>query len=111
MMNADIYEPGGIALGFHVEKGETLLPLNKEEGQANLYLKTDGGFCISSEAKEKALICTTANSSSKVKQFKAGKPGAEIRLTQQSEPILLNNGSIHPVFKRDSKYLFTLNLR
>ena len=42
MMNAGIYEPGGIALGFHVEKGETLLPLNKEEAQANLYLKPDG---------------------------------------------------------------------
>jgi len=93
LMNAGIFEPGGIPTGLHVQDGHLLHPLNTAEGKGNFYLKPNGvltGLVQTSEkfqAEQKRLAMTASYS---------------LRLAVQSGPMLLIDGARHPAFKEDS---------
>ena len=42
LMNAGIFEPGGIPSGLHIENGELLRPLNLANAAGNFFLKPNG---------------------------------------------------------------------
>lgn len=87
LMNAGIFEPGGIPTGLHIEEGRELRPINLEDGDGNFYLKPNGVFFIDDR---RAHILR-----SEVYAKSAFKP----RLALQSGPMLLINGEPHSAFK------------
>ena len=90
MMNAGIFEPGGVPSGLHVEDGRERLPVNLREGKGNFYLKPNGVFAVTSEGAR--VMESSAYASS----------GLAPRLALQSGPLLLNGGRIHPAFQAAS---------
>jgi uncharacterized protein YigE (DUF2233 family) len=90
MMNAGIFDPGGIPSGLHVENGMELRPINLRDDRGNFYLKPNGVFAITAD---KALIL---ESNAYV------KAGLKPRLALQSGPLLLQAGIIHPSFQAAS---------
>jgi len=46
LMNAGIFEPGGIPSGLHVENGKELRPINLRDAPGNFFLKPNGVFLI-----------------------------------------------------------------
>jgi uncharacterized protein YigE (DUF2233 family) len=91
LMNAGIFEPGGIPSGWHMEAGEELRPLNTERGEGNFYLQPNGVFLITAGEKPAAAIRPIAH-------FRM----EGIRLGIQSGPLLLIDGKRHPAFKEGS---------
>lgn len=91
LMNAGIFEPGGIPSGLHLEGGKPLRPLNTARGEGNFYLQPNGVFLITAGEKPIASIHRTA-------EFKT----ADLRIGVQSGPILLIDGKRHPAFKEGS---------
>ena len=89
LMNAGIFEPGGIPSGLHIEGGKTLRPLNLADAPGNFFLKPNGvcGF-----TPEGPFIGNSAT-------WKAtGKESWGI----QSGPLLLIDGQRHPAFREES---------
>ena len=95
VMNAGIYEPGGIPSGLHIEGGKQLRPINLADAPGNFFLKPNGVCSFS----EKPYIGT----SEAWKKQSTGKH----RWAIQSGPLLLINGRRHPAFREgsDSKLL------
>lgn len=91
LMNAGIFEPGGIPSGLHLEGGKLVRPLNTAQGEGNFYLQPNGVFVIGRREKPTASICPAAN-------FRID--GA--RMGIQSGPMLLIDGKRHPAFKEGS---------
>lgn len=90
LMNAGIFEMGGVPSGLHVEDGQQLRPLNLADGFGNFYLKPNGVFYVDA-------------SGAKVAEVEAyAKSGAKPRLALQSGPLLLIHGRPHPRFIPDS---------
>lgn len=54
IMNAGIFEPGGIPTGLHIEDGKTLHPLNLRNAPGNFFLKPNGVFWIDTTATASA---------------------------------------------------------
>lgn len=96
LMNAGIYEPGGIPSGLHIEEGRTLRPLNQAAGQGNFFLKPNGIFWI--EGSGKAAVARVAEAGAYAK----GAP-ANVAFATQSGPLLLAEGKRHPLFKEGSE--------
>lgn len=90
LMNAGIFEPGGIPSGLHVEDGQELRPINRADGFGNFYLKPNGVFSVD------------ANGAKVVEAEAYSKSGAKPRLALQSGPLLLIRGQPHPRFIPDS---------
>lgn len=90
LMNAGIFEPGGIPTGLHIEDGKTLHPLNLRNAPGNFFLKPNGVFWIDTTAH----IATS-------ERFATLKPDG-IRLATQSGPLLLSDGKRHPKFRDGS---------
>jgi len=91
LMNAGIFEQGGIPSGLHMEEGKLLRPLNTARGEGNFYLQPNGVFLIAAGEKPVASIHRTA-------EFKT----ADLRIGVQSGPMLLIDGKRHPAFKEGS---------
>lgn len=91
MMNAGIFEPGGIPSGLHVEGGNQLRPLNQQEGKGNFFLKPNGVFLVD---KSGARVLPTDL---------YAKSSFSPRLALQSGPMLLINGEPHPAFRAASE--------
>lgn len=91
MVNAGIFEPGGIPTGLHIQGGKELRPLNLAEGRGNFYLKPNGVFYVGDDG---AHIVTSENYASI-----APNP----RFAVQSGPMLLIDGRAHPKFNAPSK--------
>lgn len=91
LMNAGIFETGGIPSGLHVEDGKELLPINLADGTGNFYLKPNGVFFIDDKG---AHI---------LRSEVYAKSGFKPRIALQSGPMLLINGQPHPAFKPASE--------
>jgi len=91
MMNAGIFEQGGIPSGLCLIEGKTLRHLNTAEGIGNFYLQPNGVFYIGDQG---ARVVPTA-------QF--AEMQAPVRLAIQSGPLLVHDGAIHPKFDPQSK--------
>jgi uncharacterized protein YigE (DUF2233 family) len=97
LMNAGIFEPGGIPSGLHQEAGVLRHPLNLEAGKGNFFLKPNGVFGTGGRMASVAFV------------EEAGKfPAREISgfrsdLALQSGPLLLTGGKRHPAFKEGSE--------
>lgn len=94
MMNAGIFEPGLVPSGLHVEDGKELRALNPRDGEGNFFLKPNGVFAITSDARASVLDSTMFRSVSE-----------PWRLAVQSGPILLKNGHRHHRFVNGSPNL------
>ncbi len=88
--NGSIYEPGQIPTGLYIESGETLIPLNLDQGKGNFFLRPNGVFAIGSAG---ATIVDAAEYEPET---------AESEFAVQSGPLLVKNGKIHPAFNADS---------
>lgn len=84
LMNAGIFEPGGVPSGLHTEERRELKGINMADGVGNFYLKPNGVFFIDDQG---ARILR-----SEVYAASAFKP----RLALQSGPMLLINGTPPP---------------
>jgi len=91
LMNAGIFEPGGIPSGRHIEGGKTLRPLNLADAPGNFFLKPNG-------------VCTFGPKGAFVGSCEAWQklpPGGE-SWGIQSGPMLLIDGQRHPAFREGS---------
>jgi uncharacterized protein YigE (DUF2233 family) len=91
LMNAGIFEPGGIPSGLHSEEGKPLRPLNTARGEGNFYLQPNGVFVI--EARPKPVASIRPATASRADG---------VRIGVQSGPMLLIDGKRHPAFKEGS---------
>ena len=97
LMNAGIYEPGGIPSGLHIEQGKTLHPLNLADAPGNFFLKPNGVIWIEKTAKQRAFIGTSESFAAREKIA-----GNSIETGVQSGPMLLVDGVRHPAFREGS---------
>ncbi len=97
LMNAGIFEPGGIPSGLHLERGKTLHPLNLADAPGNFFLKPNGVIWIEKQPKKTAFIAPSAD-------FAAREQAAnvEFEMAVQSGPLLLIHGQRHPAFREGS---------
>jgi uncharacterized protein YigE (DUF2233 family) len=93
LMNAGIYEEGGIPSGLHVENGKELRPLNLANAPGNFFLKPNGVFRIDQ---------TPAGFKASITVSEAYPKSAVPLLGLQSGPLLLSNGKRHPAFRNGS---------
>lgn len=96
VMNAGIYDRNHAPLGLHVEEGSVLRPLNHDEGEGNFYLKPNGVFSIASGV-------------ARIVETSAFRLTDDVSVATQSGPLLLADGAIHPVFRRQSTSRRTRN--
>lgn len=95
LMNAGIYEPGGIPSGLHVEKGKELHAINLATAPGNFFLKPNGVLWLESGNGGKARIAPS-------EEFAAlKKPTPEYAV--QSGPLLLIHSKRHPAFSQNSQ--------
>lgn len=100
LMNAGIFEPGGIPSGIHVESSKEDHPLNLAAGTGNFFLKPNGVFWIESVVEE-AFIADAAGFQKRSAGLKT-MSSRGLRLAVQSGPMLLIDGQRHPAFKDGS---------
>lgn len=91
LMNAGIFEPGGIPSGLHIEDGKILRPLNPADAPGNFFLKPNG-VCTFGPAGPFIGTCPAWQ-----KRAPAGESWGI-----QSGPMLLIDGQRHPAFKEGS---------
>ena len=96
LMNAGIFEPGGIPSGLHIEGGKTLRPLNLADAPGNFFLKPNGICTLGSGNLSGGFIGTCP-----AWQGRQRSPGIE-NWGIQSGPMLLIDGQRHPAFKDGS---------
>jgi uncharacterized protein YigE (DUF2233 family) len=99
LMNAGIFEPGGIPSGLHLEEGKPLRPLNTAQGEGNFYLQPNGVLLIGPTASVRSTEDFAA-SERRMKLHAAYK--SFLRIGVQSGPMLLIDGKRHPAFKEGS---------
>lgn len=92
IMNAGIFEPGGIPSGLHIEGGKTLHPLNLADAPGNFFLKPNG-VCTYSQGRAFIGTCPA---------WQKQSTGDEI-WGIQSGPMLVIDGKRHPAFTENSK--------
>ena len=89
--NSGIYAPGLRPLGLHVQRGETLVPLNRARSGGNFALLPNGVFWV-------------RGNSAGVSESRAY---ARLKLTpdfaSQSGPLLVQGGRLHPAFNAGSQ--------
>lgn len=97
LMNAGIFEPGGIPSGLHVEQGKILHPLNLADAPGNFFLKPNGVIWIENGKPDQAFIATSESFAARLKTSPAA-----VQTAVQSGPILLIQGVRHPAFQENS---------
>ncbi|WP_029030670.1 phosphodiester glycosidase family protein [Salinarimonas rosea] len=85
-MNAGMYDAELDPIGLHVEEGETIVPVNTNDGPGNFHMKPNGVFFV--ENGRAGVMSTEA--------YVAARPDAT--LATQSGPMLVIQGEIHPRF-------------
>lgn len=91
LMNAGIFEPGGIPSGLHIEGGTLLRPLNLADAPGNFFLKPNG-VCAFGDSRPFIGTCPAWQKRAAVKESWA----------IQSGPMLLIDGKRHPAFTEKS---------
>jgi uncharacterized protein YigE (DUF2233 family) len=94
LMNAGIFEPGGVPSGLHIEKGELLRPLNLGNAAGNFFLKPNGVLVLHRDAQ---VTLTTSEDWQR-------NPRGEALWGIQAGPMLLIDGCRHPAFLKASKH-------
>lgn len=94
IMNAGIFEPGGIPSGLHIEGGSVLRPVNLADAPGNFFLKPNGTCTFTGGATPAAFIGSCA-------AWQAQSTGKET-WGIQSGPMLLIQGKRHPAFREGS---------
>ena len=89
LMNAGIYSQDDTPAGLWIERGQTLVPLNRKNGKGNFHIQPNGVFYIE---RGKARIQTSA-------AYRIG--GHHPDWAVQSGPMLLLDGKINPRFVKD----------
>lgn len=89
-MNAGMYHEDRRPVGYYVERGEELAPLQRKPGPGNFGLHPNGVFCVLDGSF--AVVETLA--------FDAARP--KCRFASQSGPMLVLSGALHPKFVPDS---------
>lgn len=92
IMNAGIFEPGGIPSGLHIEGGKPIRPLNLADAPGNFFLKPNG-VCTLTRGKPYIGTCADWQKES----------SATESWGIQSGPMLLIDGVRHPAFNQNSK--------
>jgi len=100
LMNAGIFEPGGIPSGLHVEAGKRLCPLNLATGNGNFFLKPNGVFAVTAPGGGGAAQAFVQPAEAFAA---AGERKMEVMLGVQSGPLLLSKGERHPAFREGSE--------
>jgi uncharacterized protein YigE (DUF2233 family) len=90
VMNAGIFEAGGIPSGLLVVNGKIEHPLNTFPGKGNFFLQPNGVFYVDSHGGH---ILATAEYAS---------ANAHPTYAVQSGPLLLQKGLTHPAFRAES---------
>ncbi len=90
LMNGGIFEPGQIPSGLLVQEAKQLLPVNRNDGEGNFFLKPNGVFLISDKGPR---VIPTG---------KYPPAGETVSYAVQSGPLLLDEGKIHPAFNANS---------
>lgn len=93
LMNAGIFEPGGIPSGLHIENGELLRPLNLANAPGNFFLKPNGVLILHRDAH---VTLTTSED-----WQRNPRDGALWGI--QAGPMLLIDGRRHPAFLKSSE--------
>ncbi|MBZ9752020.1 phosphodiester glycosidase family protein [Deinococcus sp. HMF7604] len=88
--NSGIYAPGLKPLGLHIEKGQTLTPLNRAQQGGNFALVPNGVFWLKGE---QAGVTET-------RAFEAARLTPDF--ATQSGPLLVQKGVVHPQFRAAS---------
>ncbi len=94
-MNGGMYQKDNSPQGLYIEDGKVISKLNTGSGNGNFHMKPNGVFYITTN--NKAYISQTSDFKSK-----------DIKYATQSGPMLVIDGTIHPVFQKGSK---NLNIR
>ncbi|MES2658655.1 MAG: phosphodiester glycosidase family protein [Verrucomicrobiota bacterium] len=94
LMNAGIYEPGGIPSGLHIENKKSLRPINLADAPGNFFLKPNGVCAFGTGEISGPFIGPCA-----AWQKRGGQESWAI----QSGPLLLIDGKRHPAFTENSK--------
>lgn len=89
IMNGGIFEPGGIPSGLLIQGGRERIPVNRRQGVGNFYLQPNGVFYF---GRQKAGV---------VKTEEWPVAGDWVGAVQ-SGPLLLRNGVVHPLFRKES---------
>ena len=93
LMNAGIFEPGGIPSGLHIENMKSLRPINLAAAPGNFFLKPNGVCALAAGDHPGPFIGPCAEW-----QKRAGHDVWAI----QSGPLLLIGGKRHPAFTENS---------
>lgn len=109
LMNAGIFEPGGIPSGLHVEEGKELRPINTAAGKGNFFLQPNGVFLIdgggfwADKNNQKGTIVTTSAHAAFIRDMALhASYVSDLRIGIQSGPMLLIDGKRHPSFQEGS---------
>ena len=95
-MNGGMFKEYHIPKGLYIENSRILNPLDTLTGKGNFYLEPNGVFyCL-------------ANNTYAVVSTKAFRHRSDIEFATQSGPVLVQNGTINPVFHENSS---SLNIR
>lgn len=89
LMNAGIFEPGGIPSGLHIESGKFLRPLNLADAPGNFFLKPNG-------------VCTLSKEGPLIRKSTTWKSTGKESWGIQAGPMLLIDGQRHPAFRKES---------
>jgi uncharacterized protein YigE (DUF2233 family) len=91
-MNAGMYNEAGKPVGYYVERGRELKPLNLRPGPGNFHLLPNGVFAVDAQGRPSVT------------------PSRDLRRTvprplwaTQSGPMLVIRGKLHPKFNRDGE--------
>ncbi|WP_336689070.1 MULTISPECIES: phosphodiester glycosidase family protein [unclassified Chryseobacterium] len=95
-MNGGMFEPNNFPKGLYIENFKILNKTDTLSCKGNFYLHPNGIFYL------------TKNNDAEIVETKAFRNNSEIKYATQSGPILLIDGKINPIFKKDSK---NLNIR
>ncbi|MCK8480265.1 phosphodiester glycosidase family protein [Psychroserpens algicola] len=96
--NGGMYLKDGSPQGLYIENGTVKKPVNTiKSGYGNFYLQPNGVFYITNE--NKAIVCETSQYTYSPK----------ITYATQSGPMLVIDGKIHAVFKKNSEHFHIRN--
>jgi uncharacterized protein YigE (DUF2233 family) len=102
IMNAGIFEPGGIPSGLHIEKRKTLHELNPADAPGNFFLKPNGVVWIEAGGRAEASIAPSESFARRERALRL-LSSRWLECAVQSGPLLLIDGKRHPAFTENSQ--------
>ncbi|RZJ72127.1 phosphodiester glycosidase family protein [Flavobacterium sp.] len=91
IMNGGMFQKDFSPQGLYIENGKTLAKLDVSNASGNFYLKPNGVFYITSDAK------------AHVRETSKFVASDKVNYATQSGPMLVVDGKIHPAFSEGSK--------